>query len=118
MSDISSGAQSLRSRKHAEHGGIGMRALAILVLLSGCVSSRAVTGPDGGGAFEASCNGRVHSMADCYDEARARCGGKFERLDEDREHGFYVNGDFATSTIKRHFLFRCIPNDPAPATAQ
>lgn len=63
--------------------------------------------PDGRTGYNAYCDGRWNTMADCYREAAKFCGGKYEIVDQDQTSSVVgVNGIVAPVT-RRNLYFTC-----------
>jgi len=76
--------------------------LIILFFLSSCAGvSKSYSDENGKDVFEASCNGLVRSMGDCYSLANKECKGKkIEVINKHEQH--LISGGVA-----RSLLFSC-----------
>ncbi len=57
--------------------------VALLALISGCVSARPVALPNGTQGYAIRCPGAARDISDCMNEAAKVCGGKYQILDRD-----------------------------------
>ncbi len=56
---------------------------AMALLLSGCVTARPVSLPNGTQGYAIRCPGAARDIGDCMNEAARVCGGKYQILDRD-----------------------------------
>jgi hypothetical protein len=56
---------------------------ALILTLSGCVTSRPVMLPNGTQGLAISCPGAARDVADCMNKAAHVCGGPYQMLDRD-----------------------------------
>jgi hypothetical protein len=57
--------------------------MAVVVLGSGCVTSKPVALPNGTQGYAIRCPGAARDISDCMNEAAKVCGGKYQILDRD-----------------------------------
>jgi len=57
--------------------------LALAVILTGCVTERPVSLPNGTQGWAVQCPGAAHDISDCMNEAARICGGRYQILDRD-----------------------------------
>jgi hypothetical protein len=91
----------MRARLHSAGQETGRMAsgklasyIALMVLISGCVTERPVALPNGTQGYAIRCPGAARDISDCMNEAAKVCGGKYQILDRDGN----VVGGAAVST--------------------
>lgn len=89
-----------------------VRALATVILLSGCASASSTYGPDGKEAFVINCSGLARNWGMCYEKAgNLRATKGYEVIGQGGDSGAVgsVNpsGGFAGSVISRTLLVKC-----------
>jgi hypothetical protein len=84
---------------------------ALVLTLSGCVTSRPVMLPNGIQALAISCPGAARDVADCMNKAAQVCGGPYQMLDRD---GDVVGGAMAPvgsaaymGAVHRTLIIKC-----------
>lgn len=79
-------------------------ALAVALLVSGCIfagASHSAAGPD---TWAISCK---RKKANCYEEAAEVCPRGYDVLDQESRPGFYADRTVAVSTYSGDMLIRC-----------
>jgi hypothetical protein len=84
----------------------------VTVALTGCVTARPVSLPNGTKGLAINCPGAARDIGDCMNEAARVCGGKYQILDRD---GAVVggaatpvgNGAVFVQGIKRTMIVSC-----------
>jgi len=84
---------------------------AVMVAMSGCVTTRQFSGPSGETGYLTKCNGGARSMADCYDEAAKVCKGKGYNIlaGTDKSCGAVVSGNMVMDAQCRELTYTCKP---------
>src|SRR5580658_4503531 len=86
--------------------------VALVALISGCVTERPVALPNGTQGYAIRCPGAARDISDCMNEAAKVCGGKYQILDREGNvvGGAAVasgNGAVFVSAIKRTMIVKC-----------
>lgn len=89
-----------------------VKAVLVIVLLSGCASSSQTYTSDGRAGYSLNCSGTARNWGMCESKAGEICGARgYEILSRTGDQGFIAsgnNGDFyAGTTTKRNMLIAC-----------
>lgn len=84
---------------------------ALVLLLSGCASTKQTYGPDGRVAHSLNCSGTLRDWGMCYQKAGEICGlSGYDVLTMNGERGLYVSGTggiYGTTTHYRTMTISC-----------
>ena len=88
-----------------------MKHLLVLstLILSGCVTTREFSGPNGEATFLTKFNGGARDIADCYEAAAKKCEGRGYNVVNvvDGSNGAVVKGSMVVAVSKRELTYTC-----------
>lgn len=98
---------------------LGMVALcaALSTMLSGCVSSRPVTLPNGSQGLAIDCS-RARNIADCMNYAAEKCGGPYRVFGQENRSVPHASGSgdsvSITNSVDRVLIVQCGKEETQP----
>lgn len=85
--------------------------VVVLAALGGCVSASPTVAPDGKPAFAVSCNGGIHTIADCYQKASEVCHGPYDIIGGESGSNMVITGNqygvYGGGVEKRTIVVEC-----------
>lgn len=85
-----------------------MRAILLILVLSGCAGATQMHLPDGATGYNITCPGTANSWGNCFQKAGAICGNRgYDVVVGGSDQGFVATTTFAGSTHNRSMLIKC-----------
>jgi len=78
-----------------------------MFLLSGCVTAKPITMPDGAAGYEIKCPGTARSIGDCMNKAREVCGGNYKVIDKEETSSLMSGPLGITPILVRRMFVEC-----------